>query len=95
MKFLPINHISRPIQTKTFKPKPFKPYDASKPFISPLKNIKENISQENIKKSIQETSSNSDFDEDVPDSALVEGAPKIIVKNCKNCNIDINVAFNK
>ncbi|CAG8786444.1 46276_t:CDS:1, partial [Gigaspora margarita] len=53
----------------------------------------ENI-KESIQESIQETSSNSDFAKDVPDSALVD-APKIIVGNCKNCNIDINFSFNK
>ncbi|CAG8836417.1 11899_t:CDS:2, partial [Gigaspora margarita] len=53
------------------------------------------IPNQDSDKEYSRNTSNSNFDEDVPDSALVEGAPKIIVKNCKNCNIDINVAFNK
>ncbi|CAG8608230.1 16374_t:CDS:2 [Dentiscutata erythropus] len=104
LKSLPVNHTSRPIRSKTFKPKPFKPYDASKPFISPLKNVKENVQkkdQKNILESVQEcvqettSSFNSDSVQDTSNSDLVESAPKIIVENCNNCNIDIKVSFNK
>ncbi|CAG8631259.1 32894_t:CDS:2, partial [Racocetra persica] len=84
LKSLPIDH--HPIRSKIFKSKPFKPYDISKPFISPVKKSKENIPknvQENAQESFLPSNSN-----------LIESAPKIMVENCKDCNIDIKISFN-
>ncbi|CAG8786207.1 4026_t:CDS:2 [Gigaspora margarita] len=82
---LPVDH--HPIQPKIFKSKPFKPYDASKPFISPVKKSKENV-QENIQGNTQESPLHSN-------SNPIESAPKVIIENCKDCNIDIKISFNK
>ncbi|CAG8774098.1 10713_t:CDS:2, partial [Gigaspora rosea] len=71
LKSLPGDHY--PIRHKIFKPKPFKPYDASKPFISPVKKSKENV-QENIQGNTQESSLHSN-------SNPIESAPKVIIEN--------------
>ncbi|CAG8813794.1 28438_t:CDS:2, partial [Gigaspora margarita] len=71
MQSLPVDH--HPIQSKIFKPKPFKPYNASKPFISSVKKSKENV-QENIQENIQESPLHSN-------SNPIESASKVIIEN--------------
>ncbi|CAG8818612.1 11757_t:CDS:1, partial [Racocetra fulgida] len=57
-------------RSKIFKPRPFKPYDASKPFVSPLKKPVAKIVEEDTQEILPAVDSNS-----------TQEMPRIIVEN--------------
>ncbi|CAG8656033.1 4496_t:CDS:2, partial [Cetraspora pellucida] len=68
--------------SKIFKPRPFKPYDASKPFVSPLKKPVTKIVEEDTQEILPAVDSNS-----------TQEMPRIIVENCSNCQIEIKITM--
>lgn len=78
---IPNNQAVYRIHSRITKPKPFKPYDASKPFISPLKKPIAKIVEEETQEILPAIDSNS------------SQAPRIIVENCSNCHIEVKITM--
>ncbi|CAG8829936.1 31819_t:CDS:2, partial [Gigaspora margarita] len=83
--FAPIStsnyQVSCRIHPRISKPRPFKPFDASKPFVSLLKKSAK-IVEEDIQEILLAIDSNS-----------VHDTPRIIIENCSNCKIEVKITM--
>ncbi|CAG8717364.1 3821_t:CDS:2 [Dentiscutata erythropus] len=89
------NQIAHQIHPRITKPRPFKPFDTSKPFVSLLKRSSAKI----IEKDTQEILPAKIIEEDIQKilpaitSNTAQEMPRIIVENCSNCNIEIKITM--